>query len=132
MVGEVFDRELVLRENCDDSAKDCTVSHESLALYYPQDVESTWTLEREPDRWTATFEEAVEDDCVDEDENVVGTFDTDVSYEMTLTEPETVDGTLSWTRITVRYVEDAVSADTDEGCYTSRYVAEGALERTDP
>lgn len=129
-VGEVFERQVTLQDDCDASPDACTIVHESFALYFAQDLDFTWTLERLPSRWSASYEEGWVDDCVDEEENVVGTFDTDVRYEMTLMDPEMVQGALRWTTMEVRYVEDATSDDTDQGCYTSRYVAEGVLQRS--
>ncbi|MCE0488218.1 hypothetical protein [Ornithinimicrobium sediminis] len=129
VVGADFEAEVTLRGDCDDSDQ-CTVQHDSVLLHYPEEVEPTWTMERAEDRWTATSEGSYEEDCVDEAGNVYGTFHSDVSYELTMEKSEEVDGRLVWTTMTFTFVEDTDSPDTEQGCYASRYVVEGALSRT--
>lgn len=130
LVGEVFEREFLLEEDC-DSSDECTISHDSLALYYPdEEVQLTWNLERDPEQWIATYGEYYQNDCVDALDNVVGTFDTEASFELKLQNPKILDGRLAWTAIEVSFVENSVSTDTEVGCFTSRYASEGTLHRT--
>jgi hypothetical protein len=132
-VGTRFERTFVFAEDCDLAGSTCSISHDSLAVYAPEPFNREWQwTDRDTRSQTATYTEQVTDDCVGWEgaDQVVGEFDTTVTQTITLSRPVTdATGTLRWTTAEVVFVEDAVSDDTDMGCYTSRFRAEGELHR---
>jgi len=135
LVGATFSRAVTLREDCDSGSADCTISTESLAVFEAleglESVEATWAWkQQDDDSWVATYTDSWIDDCVVPGTGeVVGDFDTAVTYTMVLRSPVSVDGSRVWGEAALTYVEDSISDDAEAGCYTSKYAAEGELAR---
>jgi len=134
--GTTLRRTLSLGPECDLAGDVCTASSESLGLsaVLAEDG-SIWetplvVAEATADSWTATFTEEFDDDCVELDGTLVGTFHTTATTAVTLSRPgDDGTGTLMWMDAHVSYREDSVGSSEAAGCYTANYAVDGTLTR---